>query len=106
MRVFIDRGWACDRVYSDYGEDLVIQTTMFGQVDPFRTLAQVKTRKNGGPQKPERGSRHLALRWIPTAEPVLFVVWDPVRNRGCYALPQQILSEYKLLPSSQTAVGI
>jgi len=106
-QMFIERGWTCDRVYSDYGEDLVIQTTLAGRLDPFRTLAQIKTRTKVPPRKRLlRIPRELALRWIRNAEPVLLVLWDFARNRGWYALPHEDLSEHDLLLSAKKTATI
>lgn len=40
--IFVNCGWACDRIQHDYGEDLLIQTALKDEVDPHRIFVQVK----------------------------------------------------------------
>lgn len=106
-KYFVTQGWACDPVLSDYGEDLIVQTTLNGTVDPFRTLVQVRSSKNVSIKKGQlacRISREHALRWARCAESVLLVLWDANKDRGWYAFPAEQFSEYDLLLSDKNSV--
>jgi hypothetical protein len=107
--LFAQAGWACDRVMSDYGEDLIVQTTLGGNVDPFRTLVQVKAtaRMLREPRlKIWRVNRSHALRWVRNADPVLLVVWHVPSGQAWWAIPRDKLEEYALLVSDQRTVAI
>jgi len=108
MRVCADAGWAADRVVSDYGEDLIVQTTLDHQVDPFRTLLQVKTTdrilRDG--KISCRVRRDHALRWIRNAEPVVVVLWHKASDRGWYSVPRDHLREYDVLLSAAATLEI
>jgi hypothetical protein len=108
-RALVAAGWACDRVISDYGEDLVVQTTLNGVVDTFRTLVQVKTSRSIHASKGVavwRVTREHALRWVRNAEPVLLVLWDLEHSEGRYAIPGEQFVEYDLLTSTTSTVAI
>jgi hypothetical protein len=101
MRLCTDAGWAADRVVSDYGEDLIVQTIYGESLDTFRTLVQVKTtnRSVGGAKLSCRVSRDHALRWVRSAEPVVIVLWHKPSERGWYSVPRDRMNEYQLLLS-------
>jgi hypothetical protein len=98
-RACLEMGWAVDRVVSDYGEDLIVQTVQDGIVDTFRTLVQVRstarriTPSARGPVL-RVGSDH-ALRWSRTAEPVVVVLWHVPSRRGWYAVVQDQITNTK-----------
>ena len=103
---FVAYGWACDPVLSDYGEDLIIQTTLNDTVDPFRTLVQVRSSRgvNTDGRLTCRIGREHALRWLRTAEPVLLVLWDVRADRGWYTFPVEQFSEIDLLLNRKNSV--
>ena len=108
-RAFVAAGWACDRVVSDYGEDLIVQTTLGDVVDTFRTLVQVRTSRSVAVKDGAahwRVKRLHALRWIRCAEPVLLVLWDRAREEGWYAIPGDQFEEYDLLRSKAKTVAV
>jgi hypothetical protein len=109
MRAFVSAGWACDRVASDYGEDLIVQTVLAEQVDPFRTLVQVKSSSRvtpKGKKLPWRIGVEHALRWVKSSEPVLFIVWDLRRNRAWYAVPAEQYAEFELIVCESKTVQL
>ncbi|WP_438036994.1 DUF4365 domain-containing protein [Sorangium sp. So ce204] len=101
--------WACDPVLSDYGEDLIVQTTLNEEVDTFRTLFQVKCtekiRARGSSFK-WRIRREHALRWHRSREPVVLVIWELASGTGWFALPREQTSEFALLTSSRRTVSV
>jgi len=108
MRLCADAGWAADRVVSDYGEDLILQTTYGQTVDAFRTLVQVKTTSRciNATGISCRVSVDHALRWVRNAEPVVVVLWHKPTDRGWYAIPADQMTEYQLLltPAASTRI--
>jgi len=109
MSVCAEAGWATDRVVSDYGEDLIAQTTCWGDVDPFRTLLQVKSTDRPVATDKKiacRVRREHALRWVRNGEPVIVVLWDNSNDKGWYSLPRDRLNEYDLLLSAATTTEI
>lgn len=91
--IIAEAGFAVERVTSDYGEDLLVQTAHAGQMDANRLWFQVK-----GTEHIERFRRadgsilypfamdHLR-RWIRSSDPVLVVLWDVENSRGYWAWP-------------------
>jgi hypothetical protein len=68
-KIWLELGCACDRVVSDYGEDLVVQPAWHGRVDPFRIFVQVK-----GTTSLERYQRKSARHTFPI-EPEAMYKW-------------------------------
>jgi hypothetical protein len=74
-------GWSVDQVYSDYGEDLVCQTFLNGNVDPFRILIQVKASTT---LKAINISRNHLIKWICSPDLVVMMFWTEEKNSGYY----------------------
>ena len=102
QRLCLENGWACDPVQSDYGEDLLVQTQLDGEMDPFRIWIQVK-----GTGKPESYrlasgdfsypvSVDLALKWMRSREVILFVLWDVTQKIGYWALPRSAFDPWEV----------
>lgn len=94
--LLIRAGHAVDRVQSDYGEDLLVQTAHAGQMDATRIWFQVKgTDKITRHRTASGGLRarfpiHHVLRWVRSADAVLIALWDVSANEGWFADPYQI----------------
>jgi hypothetical protein len=77
-RVLADAGWACEVVRSDYGEDLICQTSYRGTVDPHRILVQVKSTKrritNSGLKI--KIKKNTLLKWLLDANLVVVCFWS------------------------------
>jgi hypothetical protein len=98
MGVFAACGWAGEVVHKDYGDDLFVQTTHKGIVDHNRIWVQVK-----GTQKLEQFLAKKdnayrfkvpighALKWVRSADLVVFVLWDTRRQMGVWTLPKEQL---------------
>jgi hypothetical protein len=89
--IFVNCGWACDRIQHDYGEDLFVQTALNDEVDPHRIFVQVKGTTDIQRFRNKRLAyslgvpKRLALRWARSAELVVIVLWDVGRDRGVWA---------------------
>jgi Domain of unknown function (DUF4365) len=75
-RIFAECGYATQRVYPDYGEDLVVQTTLRGRVDPNRIWVQVKGTLDWDKYRTADGFRirvkaDTALKWARSADLVV-----------------------------------
>jgi hypothetical protein len=109
QEICLAAGWACDRIASDYGEDLVVQTVLGESVDPFRTLIQVRAsnvselRFSG---KSLRVTKAHALRWTRMREPLLLITWDIALRRGWFVLPKVDLNFVELFHSDRQTVTI
>lgn len=106
MRICARAGWACDKMPTDYGEDLIVQTAHQDVVDPFRIFLQVKaTGKLSFPKKFNGHARktfkrdHI-IRWIRSPDLVVIVLWDVVSNEGYYVIPTQHVAEADLIRST------
>ena len=99
MHVCNQCGWACEVVQKDYGEDLLVQTELDGNVDECRLWIQVKGTKNLSRYKTKKHGISMkiamdrALRWIRSADLVVVVLWDVTKNRGLWTLPRFTLDE-------------
>ncbi len=85
-----DAGLACERVMNDYGEDLVVQPSFNGIVDPFRLYLQVKgTMKRLRSECTDTrccvrvGTRHFA-KWMNSIDPMIVVLWSVAEGEGCW----------------------
>src|SRR4051794_2272987 len=92
QRTVAAAGFVSERVQNDYGEDLLVQTHIEGEIDPSRIWIQVK-----GTEKIARYRRkygyaypfplgHLK-KWSRSADPVVVVLWDVTSDVGWYAYP-------------------
>ncbi|VVJ15414.1 Uncharacterised protein [Amycolatopsis camponoti] len=85
-RIWLDIDAAVDEVKNDYGEDLLVQTSLRGEVDPSRVWVQVKGRSQIDPtsfnKKSVRVPIDRAIRWAYSAETVALVLWDVSADRG------------------------
>ena len=93
-RIWIELGCACDPVFSDYGEDLIVQPSCQGRMDPFRILVQVRgarsleryRRKNGRYTLPVR--LESFYKWARSSDLTIVVLWDTSRQTGLWSAPQ------------------
>jgi hypothetical protein len=103
-------GWACDKNYSDYGEDIIAQTSINGRMDAFRVHFQVKTIEKrvafGNNGKKFRVKRDLVRKWLWDPNYVVFVVWCIAENAGYWALPAKIFNSWELDNSKNLYVNI
>lgn len=92
-KLWADQGCAVDEINEDYGEDLLVQTSLDEQMDFSRIWAQVK----GTGQDCSDPTRALpsvrvnakqVLRWAYSADLVIVVLWDTVNDQGWFARPR------------------
>src|SRR5215475_5345392 len=77
-RILTNAGWACERVQTDYGEDLLCQTSYDGFVDPHRILVQVKStqrRLSRNIQK-IRIKKDTLIKWLSDSNLVIICLWS------------------------------
>ncbi|MCH7663126.1 MAG: DUF4365 domain-containing protein [Chloroflexi bacterium] len=95
-------GWACEVVHKDYGDDLVAQTTLQEQVDPFRIWIQVKGTHDIALFRNKSGSYSInvsfdhALKWIRSTDPVVVVLWDVTDDFGLFTIPKDSMDQWDL----------
>ena len=86
-------GHTAERVVSDYGEDLLVQTSHSGRMDASRLWFQVKGTEHVNRYRLKRGGFSVsvdldhALRWSRSADLVVVTLWDVQAEVGWYALP-------------------
>ncbi|MET8611763.1 DUF4365 domain-containing protein [Streptomyces misionensis] len=90
--VWNSQGAAVDEIKEDYGEDLLVQTCLDERMDPSRIWVQVK-----GTESIPLDSNRLptiyidaeqVFRWARSADIVVAILWDIVRNVGWYSIPR------------------
>jgi hypothetical protein len=94
-QIFNDVGYAVDEVVHDYGEDLVVQTSLDGEMDPSRIWVQVKgtrrlTNFKRGVDYAVRVSLPHARKWLCIPDLVVVVLWDITAGRGFWATPRSL----------------
>lgn len=109
---WIKSGAAVEEVRNDYGEDLLIQTSLNGSMDESRIWVQVKGKecvristKTGDPAS-VRVSRSHAIRWARATEVTVITLWDVTRNIGWYAIPKDQLHYPHLMMSTKEHINI
>jgi hypothetical protein len=70
--VLLSKGWAVERIERDYGEDLLVQSTHAGIVDPFKILIQVKGSR-AAPRRTIAFDMFHLWRWRNNSELVVLV---------------------------------
>lgn len=108
---WIKRGGAVDEVKNDYGEDLLVQTSLNGNMDSSRIWVQVKGRE--AVKRSAKGNipslripRGHVARWTNTADLVVIVLWDVSASIGWFCLPSERFNPYDLLISQATHVTL
>lgn len=92
--------------------DLLVQTQLDGEMDPFRMWIQVK-----GTEKPESYklasgdfsypvSVDLALKWIRSREVILFVLWDLTQKRGYWVLPRSAFDPWQVYQTEGNVIQL
>jgi Domain of unknown function (DUF4365) len=82
QRIIAGAGLIAEVVEKDYGEDLLVNVTIEGTVQPARFWVQVKGRRNVAALRRRDGTLALELstdhlvRWSQSADPVLVVLWS------------------------------
>jgi hypothetical protein len=103
---------AVEPVKNDYGEDLLVQTTLHGEVDSSRVWVQVKGRTVVPQSSPRTGLRTLmvpwghAIKWINSADVMVVVLWDVRQEIGWYTYPREQLNAFELVRSRKSRVAI
>ncbi|MFZ1926903.1 MAG: DUF4365 domain-containing protein [Solirubrobacteraceae bacterium] len=94
--VIADAGFAVETVQSDYGEDLLVQTSLNGEMDASRIWVQVKGTAQIARHCSADGSWTYSVpvehsrRWRRTADTVLIVLWDVKHGQGRYAISRDL----------------
>jgi hypothetical protein len=100
--VCIRSGWACEVVHKDYGDDLLVQTSINENVDPFKIWIQVKgtknidryRRKNGGYKYPLPYDH--AFKLIRSKDLTIVVLWDVTRSIGYWNNPRVSIDQWEM----------
>lgn len=93
-RIWIELGCACDPVASDYGEDLIVQPSCRGRMDPFRILVQVRGATSLERYRRKNGRYTLRVRlesfykWARSSDLTIVVLWDTSGQTGLWSAPQ------------------
>lgn len=80
--IFTERGWVCEEIKRDYGEDIFVRIFENGRSTEKYFFAQVKARESLASIKNERGefrinfSRNHISAWLGHREPVIVFVYD------------------------------
>lgn len=112
MREWIKSGAAVEEVQNDYGEDLLVQTSLNGGMDECKIWVQVKGKENvrisskTGKPAPVQVSHSHALRWTSTTDLTIVTLWDVSRDIGWYAIPKDWLNYSSTLVSQKRHIGI
>ncbi len=94
--VIADAGFAVETVQSDYGEDLLVQTSLNGEMDASRIWVQVKGTAQIAKYCSADGNWTYSVsvehsrRWRRTADIVLIVLWDVKHGHGRYAISRNL----------------
>ncbi len=100
--IFLSCGWACETIKQDYGEDLLVQPTLNGELDHFRLWIQVKGTKNIARYRTRRFglsmniAANTVLKWIRSPELCVVVLWDLTNNTGLWSIPRDYADESKI----------
>jgi hypothetical protein len=92
-KVWAETGAAVEEIRRDYGEDLLVQTSLNGRMDASRIWVQVKGTCDGamllesGRKRTVSVTSELARRWAQTADAVVVVLWDVDRHLGWFGQP-------------------
>lgn len=101
--IFDSAGALTETISNDYGEDLLVQTQLDGEADPFRLVIQVKgirTRDIASKSKSVRLKLSHLRRWVSHIEPVVLCIYDD-RDKQVYAIvPKNRFSMWTLWSSS------
>jgi hypothetical protein len=97
--VIAQAGCAVEAIRNDYGEDLLVQTSHAGEIDPSRLWIQVKgthsinnySRQSGG--FAYRFPFKHAIKWVRSSDPVVVVLWDLDNDIGYFAKPAELIDE-------------
>lgn len=110
--IFTAAGSAVDFIHRDYGDDLLVQTTLDGKVDASRLWVQVKSRKTTERLLARTGERRLrvstehALKWLRSADLAVVILWDTSRDAGWWCAPTEQLHEFVLRLNKPKTVAL
>ena len=84
-KLWADAGAAVDEIHEDYGEDLLVQPSLNGEMDAVRIWVQVKgttTFKSRKSNPKVRLTVGHVKRWLTTDNYVIVILWDVSNGRG------------------------
>lgn len=88
-----------EKMATDYGEDLIVQTQHQGFADPFHIFVQVKGTRlkssNDGKYRIRLETGHLQ-RWVSHIYPVIVCIYDDKSSKVYAIVPEQIFSLWDL----------
>src|SRR4051794_40418719 len=101
MAIWQSCGFACEIIHHDYGDDLLVQTELNGQVDPHKIWVQVKSIENKGKlNMPDQITNYIeretVLKWIRSPDIVVFVVWSIIEKKGYWCVPALEFTEWDI----------
>lgn len=92
-------GALSEQIRNDYGEDLIVQTSVGTKVDPFRILVQVKgaklSRRANGKYYFRFDIDHLR-RWVSHADPVIVCIFDSESEKIYSFIPHDTFGLWEL----------
>jgi len=100
--VVASAGYAAEVVHKDYGEDLLVQTTLNSEVDPFKIWLQIKGTERISRFRSRNGQISMSVRkahierWLRSSEMVIVLLWDISANRGLWCKPSAQHTEWSL----------
>jgi hypothetical protein len=89
-------GWACERVQDDYGEDILVQTTLNEEVDPYRILVQSKGTREMSRYRRKKGDYAYSFpietvrKWARSKDLVVVILWDVTKKYGFWTSLDQL----------------
>src|SRR5437016_4751976 len=96
-------GWSVDIVRSDYGEDLICQTFLDKEADPFRIFLQVKASSR---LKSIRFDKDHLIKWVGSLDFVVIIFWNEDQNEAFYCVPDDIWNLSDLVFSGAKSFSI
>jgi hypothetical protein len=102
-------GWACERVRDDYGEDIIVQTALNEEVDPYRILIQCKGTRDISQYRRKEGGYSYSFpsdtvrKWVRSNALAVVILWDITKVSGvCASLAN--LKERQILEHGSLSV--
>lgn len=102
-------GWACECVHNDYGEDILVQTALNQEVDPYRILVQCKGTREIGRYKRKKGDYSYLFpietvrKWVRSKDLMVVLLWDVTKKYGVWTLLDD-LDESRLFETGDISV--
>ena len=101
---------AVEELRRDYGEDLLVQTSLHGHMDASRLWVQVKgtkqVRATGTNRITIRLRADTVLHWARSADLLVLILWDTTQNIGWYMVPSGAMLHLELFQKGRDKVTL